>query len=336
MLSLSTTTCAASDPLSHVLPHRLHADPLFTLRVAADGTDVPFFGIHDGVYSFYLTNHMFMTAVAGLFVILAFGYAARRVKSGGEKSVDALQTRGTLAQLFETLAVFVREEVARPNLGHLTDRYIKYIWSVFFLILFANLLGLVPFGPLLRVITGDPHLSHWGGTATSNLALNGMLALCSFVMVVFVGIRETGLKPFLNHFNPLGWEGVVNKLLLGPMLFALEWMGLVIKSTVLAMRLFGTMMAGHLVIAVFIGLIHAAGEVSQGLGYGVGVAVLLGGAALTLLELFIAMLQAFIFTFLTVIFVAQTAVHDEHEHDEPHEDLAHEAHHGETGAIGAA
>jgi F-type H+-transporting ATPase subunit a len=103
------------------------------------------------------------------------------------------------------------------------------------------------------------------------------------------------------------------------MLFVLEWMGLVIKCVVLAMRLFGTMMAGHLVIAAFVALIHKAylggGEA---LGYGVGVAVVVGGVALTLLELFIALLQAFIFTFLTVLFISSTAVEHEEEHAEGH------------------
>ena len=110
------------------------------------------------------------------------------------------------------------------------------------------------------------------------------------------------------------------------MLFVLEWMGLLIKCTVLAMRLFGTMMAGHLVISAFVMLIFTAAEVGSALGYGVGIAVVFGGTVLTLLELFICMLQAFIFTFLTVLFISSGAVHahEEHEHG-AHDPLSDEA-----------
>ena len=108
-------------------------------------------------------------------------------------------------------------------------------------------------------------------------------------------------------------------LLIGIPLYFLEWLGLFIKCIVLAMRLFGTMMAGHLVIAAFIGLVFMAAEVSIGLAYGVEIAVILGGIALTLLELFICFLQAFVFTFLTVLFISMTASShhegDGHDHD---------------------
>jgi F-type H+-transporting ATPase subunit a len=90
-------------------------------------------------------------------------------------------------------------------------------------------------------------------------------------------------------------------------------MGLFIKCTVLAMRLFGTMMAGHLVIAAFIGLVFLARDSSHSLGYAVEFLVIVGGIVLTLLELFICFLQAFIFTFLTVLFISMVAHHHDHE-----------------------
>ena len=106
----------------------------------------------------------------------------------------------------------------------------------------------------------------------------------------------------------------------------LEWMGLLIKCTVLAMRLFGTMMAGHLVLTAFVMLIFTAASASTTLGYGVGVAVVIGGTMLSLLELFICMLQAFIFTFLTVLFISSGAVHEHEEHEHgAHDPLSDEA-----------
>lgn len=302
---------AAADhsPLSHAVPHRLHEEPLFSVHVG--GGDVPALNIYDGLYSFFITNHLVMTLVSAAAVLLTFALVASRVRPSGT-GVNAFKTRGRVAQLFETMCTFIRDEVVRPNLQELTDKYIYYIWTVFFFVLFANVLGLIPFGYFLEPITGN---THWGGSATGNLSLNVMLAGCSFVAIAFIGIRETGLKTFLAHFNPLGWDNP-KMLVIGLPLYVLEWMGLIIKCVVLAMRLFGTMMSGHLVLAAFIGLVFMARESSHALGYGVQLSVIIGGIMLTLLELFICFLQAFIFTFLTVLFISMVAIHHDHEHEE--------------------
>lgn len=307
----------AAEALQHILPHSLHAEPLFQLQVAPLGTNIPALKILDGRYDFFITNHLMMTAVVAVLVVLTFVYVAMRVRVRGE-GLQAYQTKGRVAQLFETMCSFIRDEVTRPNLGDLTDKYISYIWTIFFFILFANLLGLVPIGYLLQAATHDVHFSHWGGTATSNLSLNVVLAAGSFIAILFIGIREVGAKAFFAHFNPIGW-GDPKMLVIGLPLYALEWMGLVIKCVVLAMRLFGTMMAGHLVVSAIVLLIFTAGRYSHSLGYGVHLSVVMGGIVLTLLELFICMLQAFIFTFLSVLFIS-TAVahhgdHDKHEDD---------------------
>ena len=214
---------------------------------------------------------------------------------------------------------FMRDEVVRPNLHELTDKYIYYIWTIFFFVLFANVLGLVPIGPVLFLMSGasNEHLLHLGGTATGNLSLNVVLATGTFIAIIYIGIRETGAKAFFAHFNPLGWKDK-KMLLIGIPLYFLEWLGLIIKCVVLAMRLFGTMMAGHLVLAAFIGLIFAAVEVSHGMAYGVQFAVIIAGIVLTLLELFICFLQAFIFTFLTVLFISLVASHHDDDHLEEH------------------
>ena len=312
---------AAVDPLSHAVPHRLTEEPLFSVPVG--GGDIPALNIRDGVYSFYITNHLSMTVLTAILLLLTFWFVSRRVKPSGS-GLDAYKTKGRVSQMFETMCTFIRDEVVRPNLHGLTDKYIYYIWTVFFFILFANILGLIPIGYILQTITGDPHYSHWGGSATGNLSLNAMLALCSFIAVLFVGIRETGLKTFLSHFNPLGWDDP-KMLLIGIPLYFLEWMGLMIKCVVLAMRLFGTMMSGHLVIAAFIGLVFLAREASYTLAYGVQFSVIIGGILLTLLELFICCLQAFIFTFLTVLFISMVATHHDHGHlEEEHDPFSDE------------
>lgn len=282
---------AAADPLDHVVPHEL-------FRIG----DLP------------VTNHLFMGMVASVVVLLAFAAAARAIAVNPSAGIEGYVTKGKLANLLETLCVFIREEVARPNLEHLTDKYIKYLWTVFFFVLFCNLLGMIPFGSILVLFATtfglhEPsHWAHWGGTATGNLSLNVPLAFLSLVMIVSVGIKEAGVKHFAAHFSP-------GPIWMAPMLVPLEVMGLLIKCTVLAMRLFGTMMAGHLVIAAFISLIPV-GLVAS---ISIGIPVVLGGTALMMLEVFICMLQAFIFTFLTTLFIASFAVvHDEHGHEDSH------------------
>jgi len=305
---------ASSDPISHAVPHALHTEPIFSVNFG--DTNIPALNIKNGVYEFFITNHLMMTAVSAIAVILVFWFVSRKVRVKGE-GLHAYQTRGRIAQLFETMLTFIRDEVVRPNLHELTDKYVSYVWTIFFFVLFANVLGLVPIGPIMYLLHGggdaNAHLLHYGGSATGNLSLNVVLATGSFFAILYIGVKETGLKTFLAHFNPIGWDDP-KMLLIGIPLYFLEWLGLFIKCIVLAMRLFGTMMAGHMVIAAFIGMIFMAVEVSQGMAFGVGIAVIFGGIAMTLLELFICFLQAFIFTFLTVLFISMVASHH-HEHD---------------------
>jgi len=290
---------AAEDPLSHVISHELFS-----------------------VIGLPVTNHMVMTVVAGVLVLLSTLHLSRKMPAPGETDKSRYVVTGRFSQLIETICVFIRDQVARPNLGHLTDKYVPYLWTVFFFILFANVLGLVPSGPVIAIIVhflgGDAYeASYWGGTATGTLALTIPLALTAFVAINLIGVKEAG-SGYFKHFNP-------GPAYMAPLLVPLEVMGLIVKCSVLAMRLFGTMMAGHLVIAVFLGLIALAAAVGAAIGGVVGFGVTLMGFALMALELFIALLQAFIFTFLTTLFIAQGAVHhhDEHE-DEFHGESVHE------------
>ncbi len=290
---------AAGDPLSHVLPH-------YFMRIGDSG---------------FLSNHLIMGTLGAILTFAAFAWLSTKLDPASKKDSSDFVTRGIFAQLLETLCEFIYDFIAKPQLRHLADKYIGFLWSIFFFILTCNLLGMIPFGYMLEGIARlvnapDPKaFSHFGGTATANLSLNIPLALCSFIAVLYIGIKETGFKHFVGHFNPLGWDD--KKMLpIGIMLFVLEWMGLVIKCVVLAVRLFGTMFAGHLVLAALVGLIFTAGAALGTAAYGVAFGVVLLNVALTMLELFIAFLQAFIFTFLTALFIAMTAVTEsDHGHD---------------------
>lgn len=273
---------AAPDPMSHVLPHTL-------------------FGLD------WFTNHHFMALVALVGGLLLLMYVAAKMPLSAS-TAEGYVTKGRIAQLFEALCVFLREEMARPLLGDLTDKYIKYIWSAFFFVLFGNLLGMLPIGAFFKLI-GMESLSHLGGAMTGNINFTGGLALVSLFMMVFVGLKENGFG-FIKHMWPVPFEPVwllPVMLLVGLIVFILEVAGLFIKSFALCVRLFANMVAGHLVLASLIILALTAPAVGKG-------ASVLGATLFSFLELFVAFLQAYIFTFLTVIFISLGAVsHDDHD-----------------------
>ncbi len=296
-------------------------EPSLTLASAAELTEnvfghvVPYELFSVGPVRF--TNHMFMVLVSAVLVFLVFRFTASRVRTGRIGAQEDFVTRGRFAQFFEAICVFIREHVVRPQLGHLTDRYIGYIWTVFFFILFCNLLGAVPIGSIagwLAYTAGADYpgwYAHWWGTATTNLAVTSALASISLVAIIGIGIKEQGIHYF-EHFAPVPFKPLP-MVPVAALLVFLEVLGLFIKASVLALRLFGVMTGGHMVIAVLIGLTFFFGS------YLVGVASLVGALAISLLELFIAGLQAFIFTFLTTLFIAAGAAHGEHEEHHEHE-----------------
>jgi F-type H+-transporting ATPase subunit a len=211
----------------------------------------------------------------------------------------------------EAVCDYLRREVAQPVLLEHTDRFIKYIWSVFFFVLTVNVLGLLPI-PVVSKLFG----THLGGTATGNIWTTATLALVTMIMMVFNGLRLGG-KSYLAHFCP-------GPLWLAPLLVPVEIIGLIAKIFALAVRLFANMIAGHILLAVLLSFILAAGTISTGLGLGVGALVVAGSVAINFLELFVAFLQAFIFTFLTTLFIGMSVVfhHDDH-HAEGHHEAAH-------------
>jgi len=288
---------SAPDPMSHVLPHYLF------------GSD-------------WFTNHHLMSLVTGILGIVVLAYAAGKIAVKDKSGIEGYVTKGRIAQLFETICVFLRDSMTRPMLGELTDKYIFYIWSTFFFILFCNLLGMIPIGQALALVTGNDHLSHFGGTVTGNLNFTAGLAIVAFLMIHGVGIKEHGLAYF-KHFFPvpvlLDVSPVMKYLLLPVMLaiailmFFIELIGAVIKPFALAVRLFANMVAGHLVLGSLVIMILATGS---WLGKG---STLIGAALFSFMELFVAFLQAYIFTFLTVIFISLGAAHHDdhaHEHDD--------------------
>ena len=195
---------------------------------------------------------------------------------------------------------------ARLSAEH-TDRFIKYIWSVFFFVVTINLLGIVPVASVSVLF--DTHI---GGTITGNIWMTATMAILTMLMMVVNGLR-LGKMDYIAHFCP-------GPLWLAPLLVPVEIIGLVAKIFALAVRLFANMMAGHILLAVLVTFILSAGtNLGAGAGLGVAVPVVLGSVAINLLEIFVAFLQAFIFTFLTTLFIGMSVnVHHDEHHEEAH------------------
>jgi F-type H+-transporting ATPase subunit a len=263
------TALGAADPLSHVLPH-----PLFPI----------------GEYT--VTNHVLMLLVSAVLLLITLPLLAKSW---------TIVPRG-FRNFVESLLQFIREDVARPVLGEHTDHFVPFLWTLFFLILTANLLGMIPLGMMAAPI--DAHLAHMGGTATGNISITAGLALCAFFFIHFSGIRTQGAVSYAKNLAPhVPWPMLI-------LLYPLEIVAALVKPFALAVRLFANMIAGHIVIAVILGF-GAAGIAAGGAYLGITVASILGAVAINLLEVFVAFLQAYIFTFLTALFVGM-AVHPEH------------------------
>jgi F-type H+-transporting ATPase subunit a len=199
--------------------------------------------------------------------------------------------RGRFRNMLEAALLYFRDNVARPCIGgHDADKFVPYLWTIFFFVLALNLFGMIP----------------WMGSPTGSLAVTGALALMTFVVVVGSGIQKLGAAGMLKSLVPQMDLPFVLKIFLIPLIFVIEVAGLLIKHGVLAIRLLANMMAGHVVLAVIMAFIAASA--SSVLWYVVTPTSVFGATALSLLELFVAFLQAYIFTFLSALFIGM-AVH---------------------------
>jgi F-type H+-transporting ATPase subunit a len=278
---------AAENPLSHVLQHPLVERP----------ADLGFLTPR-GVVTL-LSDQILMMILAGLLLVLLVPRLARR--RAGTDPIGRLVPTG-FGNFFETVCQYLREEVARPVLGAHTDRFIPYVWSAFFFVLTVNVLGLLPI-PAVSGLFG----THLGGTATGNIWVTATLALLTLVLMVVNGLRFGGID-YVKHFCP-------GPLWLAPLLIPVEIIGLGAKAFALAVRLFANMIAGHILLGVLLGLIFSAAKaLGTGGGLAIAAVVVLGSVAITLLEVFVAFLQAFIFAFLTALFIGMSVNvhHSEH------------------------
>lgn len=266
-----------------------------------------------------LTMHMVtIVIVAVLFVGVMMKVAAAIATGPESEGNDRYLTKGRLSQLIETMIVYLRREMLVPVLGEEhTRRYLPFLMTVFFFILFNNLFGLIPILDILHLVRGRE--TPVGGTATANIMVTGALALVSFVMIELHGLREQGIRGWLMHnFGGL-IPGPIYLLPVALLVFVVELAGHLIKPMALAIRLFANMMAGHTLMAVLVGFGATAAKGGMGTLGIAGISLVSGVAAVLVafLELFVAFLQAFIFMFLTAVFMSLLSQHDEaQDHEE--------------------
>lgn len=281
----------AADPMHHVIDAEYFEVPRF---IAADGkieipqpflgVEVPGFLQSIGIEQFVITKFMILEVVAAILLIAIFVPLAGRVARG-------TAPQGRFWNFFETLLLFIRDQVARPAIGKKdADKFMPYLWTVFFFVLSCNLIGMIP----------------WSGTATSALGATGGLAIIAFVVTVGAGSKSLGVLGFWKAQVPHMGLPLVLAIPLVPLIFGIEVVGLIIKHVMLALRLLANMFGGHVVLAVLMSFI--AVTAASPAWYGVMPATVLGCTAMNMLELFVAFLQAYIFTFLSALFIG-AAVH---------------------------
>ncbi|MCK4999975.1 MAG: F0F1 ATP synthase subunit A [Anaerohalosphaera sp.] len=237
--------------------------------------------------AFRFTNHMLMILMASIALLVVLPLSIRR---------KALVPHG-FGNMIEAICMFLREEVARPFLHDRTDKYISYLWTMFFFILTMNLLGMIPFNYIIYLFTRrEVHLI---GAATANIWVTSALAFFSFSLFHVAGIHEQGFFTYFKNLSPrVPWP-------LMPFMFCMELLSTFVRMFSLAVRLFANILAGHLLLFVLINLILMFKNPAAGVGS------VIGYVLMSLLEVFVAFLQSYIFTFLTAIFIG-FAVQPEH------------------------
>lgn len=239
----------------------------------------PIFTVSIGGWSVPISNHMFVVAVAALLLLVTIPLATRprRMVPVG------------LQNLVESICVFLREEVARPVMHERTDRHIGFVWTIFFFILSLNLLGMVPSEKIITLLTGKEN--RFGGPATANIFVTGGLATVTFFTTHICGIKQQGFGRYIINFAPQAPWWIM------PLLYFLEIVTAFVRPMTLAVRLFANIIAGHILVATFCGLILIFKN------YGVAAASVLAVVAVSCLELLVAFIQAFIFTFLSTLYI---------------------------------
>ncbi len=228
---------------------------------------------------FSITKSFFMIIMVSVLMFLLFAGLGKSYKKNGSIAKGA-------GRFFEPIIIYIRDEIAIPNIGEKHYRkYMSFLLTIFFFIWFSNVFGLTPLGVNI----------------TGNLAITGALALLTYIITTF-----TAKKDYWKHIFWMPGVPVPMKFILAP----IELLGTIIKPFSLMIRLYANMLAGHVVLMSLIALMYKANSI-----VGSPLAFLLS-FVLTLLEVLVALLQAYIFTMLAALYFGSAS--EEHNHDEAH------------------
>ena len=279
--------------------------PMFALFADALShvLDETWLSVFSGVQMTAFTKYQILVVVAAALVVALYIPLARKIATGEP-------VQGKLWNALEAVLMYIRDEVIRPNIQDqhhhgkpggqehaeqhgnphaLADRYTPFLWTLFLFILMCNLLGMLPF-------LGSP---------TASMSVTAVLAGIVFVVITFSALFRLGPLGYVKSFIPsLKADNIVMQLFLWvfivPVVSVIEFVGSILRAGILAIRLFANLFGGHVALGVVFAF---AIGVSGTINYGGGAAAILIGTALSLLELFVAFLQAFVFTLLSSIFL---------------------------------
>lgn len=254
----------------------LHKEEDWILEHIMDHSFINIPPIHIGGFTLDLsiTNKVFMMMISAVLLIISLSYAAMKNKKN--------RVPKGFGNFIEILIVFIRNDIVIPSIGPVGANYMPFFATIFFFILTCNLLGLIPFM----------------STATGNVSITAGLALITFMMTQALGIRNKG---FIGYFKGLVPHGIPSFVL--PIMVIVEFLGLLTKPFALCIRLFANMTAGHVVILALIGLIFS-------LGYAATPVSIIFSLFIYILEILVALLQAYIFTMLSALFIGMAISHE--------------------------
>jgi F-type H+-transporting ATPase subunit a len=266
------------DLMQHIGNSREIEIPFLGVRQLPTGWVIP--GTH---IDMSLTKHTVFLLLAAALVATIFLVSAAGVRRAQAQGRPARGFAGAM----EAMALYIRQEVILPNVGHHGEGFAPYLLTLFFFILACNLLGLLP----------------WGATATGNIAVTAALALIAFLVIEISGFVTLGPIGYLKTIVyippglPGGFGGLILKIVLAVIMTPIEIIGKLAKPFALALRLFANMTAGHVLVLALIGLTFLFHS------YFVGIGASILATGIMVLEVFVAFLQAFVFTLLTSVFI---------------------------------
>jgi F-type H+-transporting ATPase subunit a len=243
--------------------------------------------VHLGPFAidFSITKHVFFMMIAAALVAITLIIAAR--DAAREHRAGAQTGPKGAANVVEAIILFIRDEVALKNIGHGGEKYVPFIVCIFFFILFCNMLGLLP----------------WGASPTGNVSVTAALAIMTFIVVEAAGMKSLGPRGYMRtivywpHDMPLGLR-IPMTFIMSPV----ELLGKFTKPFALTMRLYANMTAGHAVVLALTGLAVMA-SIAGAKFIGIAVAPVIMATAIMVLEIGVALLQAYVFAMLSAVFI---------------------------------